>query len=103
MKKEITMELGRGGILIYIPFERVTDVLKPRVEFAAVQHFTGRERQVLEHLCKGLANKEIANKLHLAERTIKFHVSSLLLKVGVTSRRDLELHFAGAAMNGESK
>jgi len=36
-------------------------------------------------------NKEIANKLHIPERTVKFHVSNLLNKLGVRRRADLIL------------
>lgn len=47
---------------------------------------TGRERQVLEHIRQGYSNKEIAQKLHIAEPTVKNHVHHLLEKLGVTTR-----------------
>ncbi len=50
-----------------------------------------REQEVLEALLENLANKEIANKLHISERTVKFHVSNLLNKFGVRRRADLIL------------
>ncbi len=50
-----------------------------------------REQEVLETLLENLANKEIANKLHISERTVKFHVSNLLNKFGVRRRADLIL------------
>jgi DNA-binding NarL/FixJ family response regulator len=50
-----------------------------------------REQEVLESLLENLANKEIANKLNISERTIKFHVSNLLNKFGVRRRADLIL------------
>lgn len=50
---------------------------------------TKRETEVLEGLRSFLSNKEIANNLHLSERTIKFHVSSLLLKFKVRSRNQI--------------
>jgi DNA-binding CsgD family transcriptional regulator len=46
----------------------------------------GREQEVLDCILQSLANKEIAAKLNVAERTVKFHVSSLLAKFGVTDR-----------------
>ncbi len=52
-------------------------------------HLTARETQVLEGLKKYKANKEIANDLNLSERTVKFHVSSLLAKAGVSGRMAL--------------
>ena len=50
-----------------------------------------REREVLDALLENLANKEIADKLHISERTVKFHVSSLLEKFSVRRRSDLIL------------
>lgn len=50
-----------------------------------------REQEVLDSLLENLANKEIANKLNIAERTVKFHVSNLLSKFGVRRRADLIL------------
>jgi DNA-binding CsgD family transcriptional regulator len=50
---------------------------------------TRREEEVLCGLMKSLANKEIASNLNLSERTIKFHVSSLLAKFRVRGRMEL--------------
>jgi DNA-binding CsgD family transcriptional regulator len=50
---------------------------------------TRREEEVLSGLMKSLANKEIAANLNLSERTIKFHVSSLLAKFRVRGRMEL--------------
>ena len=50
---------------------------------------TRREEEVLSGLMKSLANKEIASNLNLSERTVKFHVSSLLAKFHVRGRMEL--------------
>jgi len=50
-----------------------------------------REREVLDALLENLSNKEIASKLHISERTVKFHISSLLSKFSVRRRTDLIL------------
>jgi DNA-binding CsgD family transcriptional regulator len=50
---------------------------------------TRREEEVLSGLMKSLANKEIAASLNLSERTVKFHVSSLLAKFRVRGRMEL--------------
>jgi DNA-binding NarL/FixJ family response regulator len=50
-----------------------------------------REREVLDSLLENLANKEIASRLNISERTVKFHVSNLLNKFGVRRRADLIL------------
>jgi DNA-binding NarL/FixJ family response regulator len=50
---------------------------------------TRREEEVLDGILRSLANKEIASELNLSERTVKFHVSSLLSKFKVRSRMEL--------------
>jgi len=50
-----------------------------------------RERQVHEGLIENLSNKEIASRLNLSERTVKFHVSNVLAKHRVRRRADLIL------------
>lgn len=50
---------------------------------------TRREEEVLSGLMKSLANKEIAANLNLSERTVKFHVSSMLAKFRVRGRMEL--------------
>jgi DNA-binding NarL/FixJ family response regulator len=47
---------------------------------------TGREKEVLEYVAWGLSNKEIANKLHLSEQTIKNHIHNLMLKLETHNR-----------------
>jgi NarL family two-component system response regulator LiaR len=47
---------------------------------------TAREREVLRLMVEGLANKQIAQRLGIGEKTIKTHVSRVLAKLGVTDR-----------------
>lgn len=59
---------------------------------------TPREVEVLTLLCTGASNRTIADQLVVTERTVKSHVTSILSKMGVTSRtqavaRAQELHF----------
>ena len=51
-----------------------------------------REVEVLRLLARGLANKEIARDLSIAEKTAKTHVSSILSKLGVQSRTQAALY-----------
>ena len=53
---------------------------------AALSH---REQQVMDGLLKNEANKEIASRLSISERTVKFHVSNILRKSHVGRRADL--------------
>jgi DNA-binding NarL/FixJ family response regulator len=49
---------------------------------------TAREREVLELVANGLPNKAIARELRISEHTAKFHVGSLLAKLGAASRTE---------------
>jgi NarL family two-component system response regulator YdfI len=53
-----------------------------------VEPLTNRESEVLQLLAQGLANKQIALVLGISEHTVKFHISSLYSKLGVTSRTE---------------
>jgi DNA-binding NarL/FixJ family response regulator len=58
-------------------------VVPPRGRLSA------RQREVRDFLLENLSNREIAERLHMSERTVKFHVSNLLSKFGVKRRADL--------------
>ena len=62
-----------------------------RLKTDTVTNLSRREQEVLDSLLENLSNKEIASKLNIAERTVKFHVSNLLNKFGVRRRADLIL------------
>ena len=49
---------------------------------------TPRESEVLALLAAGASNKEIAGRLHLSEHTVKFHVSTILGKLGAATRAE---------------
>jgi DNA-binding NarL/FixJ family response regulator len=53
---------------------------------------SSREVDVLRRLARGLANKQIARELAVAEKTVKTHVSSILAKLGVESRTQAALY-----------
>jgi two-component system, NarL family, response regulator YdfI len=49
---------------------------------------TEREIQILRKLAEGLGNKQIASSLAISEHTVKFHISSILDKLGASSRTE---------------
>jgi DNA-binding NarL/FixJ family response regulator len=54
----------------------------------SVESLTERELEVLRLLAQGMPNKEIAAHLVISERTAKFHVSSIMGKLGATNRTE---------------
>jgi DNA-binding NarL/FixJ family response regulator len=57
-------------------------------ESGVTENLTARELEVLQLLAEGLPNKLIAQRLHITEHTAKFHVSSIMLKLGAASRTE---------------
>jgi DNA-binding NarL/FixJ family response regulator len=53
-----------------------------------VETVTPREREVLELLGDGLANKRIAERLGMSPETVKFHVAQICGKLGVSNRTE---------------
>jgi two-component system, NarL family, response regulator DevR len=58
------------------------------VEEAALGALTGQERRVFELIGQGLSNRQIADRLHLTERTVKNYSSRLLRKLGMERRSE---------------
>ena len=69
---------------------RVAHLLALPSRFAGL---TPTEKTVAELVGQGLSNREIAAELHLAEGTVKNHISALLRKTEVPDRTRLALHF----------
>jgi DNA-binding NarL/FixJ family response regulator len=60
-----------------------------REEFEVpLEPLTPREQEVLAMLSEGLLNKEIASRLQISEHTVKFHISSIMSKLGASSRTE---------------
>lgn len=87
-------EVARGGFWVPRPilsrFVETTLASAPQPLMApAGRRLSAREEQVRDLLLENLSNREIADRLHMSQRTVKFHVSNLLAKFGVKRRADL--------------
>jgi DNA-binding NarL/FixJ family response regulator len=58
----------------------------PAPTASAVAALSPREREVLRHVARGLTNSEIAEALVISPITVRNHVSSILIKLGVSNR-----------------
>ena len=67
---------------------RLASAIRPR---GATEPLTPREREVLAEVAEGRANKEIAVRLGISEKTVKAHVTRVLEKLGVQSRTQAAL------------
>jgi DNA-binding NarL/FixJ family response regulator len=109
-------EALRAGVRVLLPSDISPDQLVPALEAAAAgltvmrpaevsalfpaaepttrstaslsEPLTPRESEVLQMLASGLANKEIASRLMISEHTVKFHVASILGKLGAGTRTE---------------
>ena len=83
---EAIREIHRGRPVLHPDvaarlMRRVADPAGP-----AAEALTPREREVLRLVVEGFANKQIARRLAITEKTVKTHVSSILQKLGVADR-----------------
>ena len=80
---------ARAGLLVLHP-----DALKPSTEARAARSgigptaLTAREQEILEMIAEGMSNRIIANRLGISSQTVKFHVASILAKLGAGSRTE---------------
>lgn len=74
MPPELTRQL-----LTYLEDEGATEPLSPR------------EEEILVEVAKGLGNREIGDRLHISEGTVRTHVSNILAKIGASNRVEATL------------
>jgi DNA-binding CsgD family transcriptional regulator len=74
---------------------RAKELLDEGRSVAGPADLSPRQREVLHSVICNHANKEIASKLNITVRTVKFHISTLLSKFGVENRAELARRAAG--------
>ena len=79
------------GHLLLAPEAAGTLLRSASWSWGGVDALTSREREVLAELAQGRSNREIARALHVSEKTVKTHVSSVLAKLGVQDRTQAAL------------
>jgi two-component system response regulator DevR len=91
---ESIMAVGRGESLISDETMRhVRDRVHRRlVEQARIESLSAQERRILDLLAEGMTNREIAETMFLAEKTVKNYVSNLLAKLGFDRRTEAALY-----------
>jgi DNA-binding NarL/FixJ family response regulator len=89
---QAALQAVAAGLMVVHPTE-VNTLVPARVSSATeiaplAEPLTKREREVLQMLATGLANKEIAARLAISDHTAKFHVASILGKLGASTRTE---------------
>jgi DNA-binding NarL/FixJ family response regulator len=81
-----------GGLLVLHPSQVSEEIPAASASSRALdelaESLTRREIEVLQMLASGLSNKEIAARLNISDHTVKFHVASILGKLGAASRTE---------------
>jgi len=68
-----------------------------------LRSLTPQERRILEHIAKGMTNRQIADEMFLAEKTVKNYVTSILDKLGMDSRTQAAVYAATHRTSGPGR
>jgi len=86
------LEAATAGLVVVHPSEVSAVLPAPAALSSPIRDLpeplTPREREVLQMISGGLGNKEIAGRLSISEHTVKFHVASILGKLGASTRTE---------------
>lgn len=61
----------------------------------SLESLTPREKEIVQQIGSGASNKEIASQLHVTEKTVKAHLTSIFRKLGIPDRLQLALYVNG--------
>lgn len=97
--------VAQGHAVLPPPIARsVLDLMSERLPaMSASRHLPGltaREQEILQLITTGLSNQEVADTLVLSDKTVKFHVSNLLRKLGVRNRAQAIVYAHGHLLPG---
>jgi DNA-binding NarL/FixJ family response regulator len=70
---------------------RVMERMRTRREETA-DHLTPQEQKILDLIAEGLTNRQIAERMYLAEKTVKNYVSNMLAKLGMSRRTEAAVY-----------
>jgi len=77
---------------VLLPPDVAAALLAGETREGRIDALTPRERDVLSEIAKGRSNREIARTLRLAEKTVKTHVSNILMKLEVEDRTQAAIY-----------
>jgi DNA-binding NarL/FixJ family response regulator len=88
-------EVSRGGAPMTSEIARkvVAAFQEPAAAKAEEEGLSRREREILEALCRGHSNQDIAGRLSLSVETVKWHLKKIYEKLHVTSRTEAMAKF----------
>jgi len=96
-ENEVAEVAGEYGIAGYISKNEALDQLSTKIDFVldgerltndidVSASYSNRQRHIINLIAEGKSNKEIAKSLHIELNTVKYHVKSIFLKLGVNNR-----------------
>lgn len=83
----------------YVPVNRLNSDLGRQ---QAAEIFTDRQTMVVQALCKGMANKQIAYQLGMSEHTVKVHLRHIMRRLNVKNRTEVAMQ-ARSVLEGNGK
>ena len=94
--------VGRGESLLDPAItKRVLERLRTKSEDDELAGLTEQERRILDLVAEGLTNRQIGERMFLAEKTVKNYVSNLLAKLGMSRRTEAAVYAARLAERRE--
>lgn len=105
--EELVSDIRRVGAGESLLDPEMTDRLFTRLrqgdsEDPLLGQLTAQERTIVEHIAGGMTNKQIADEMFLAEKTVKNYVSNILAKMGMSRRSEAAAYVARVQAENES-